>query len=109
MQRPDDAALSRNRPFDPKRTCLLLIDTQNVVWNPEVAARLPKSNVTMRQTVLSNLQALVAGFRAAAAEVMFTVMENLTKDGRDRSVYQRDKDVRFQASQCWSRTTELSA
>jgi hypothetical protein len=39
MQRPEDAVLTRERPFQAKRTCLLLIDTQNYVWNPEVAQR----------------------------------------------------------------------
>ncbi|WP_102957698.1 cysteine hydrolase family protein [Mangrovicella endophytica] len=86
MQRPEDAGLTRERPFEPKRTCLLLIDTQNVVWNPDVAARLPWFDETVRSTVLPNLQALVAGFRHAGAEVMYTVMENLTRDGRDRSL-----------------------
>jgi len=86
MQRPQDAALSRDRPFDPARTCLLLIDTQNYVWNPEVAARLPYFDETLQSTVLPNLQRLVAAFRAAGTEVMYTVMENLTEDGRDRSL-----------------------
>ena len=31
MQRAEDSVLTRDRPFDPKRTCLLLIDTQNCV------------------------------------------------------------------------------
>ncbi|MCB8839470.1 cysteine hydrolase family protein [Aurantimonas sp. VKM B-3413] len=86
MQRPEDAALSRKRPFDPKRTCLLLIDTQNYVWNEEVAARLPEFDRTVRSSVIPNLQRLIAGFREAGAEVMYTVMENLTRDGRDRSL-----------------------
>ncbi|MCW4115877.1 cysteine hydrolase [Aurantimonas sp. MSK8Z-1] len=86
MQRPEDAGLTRERPFDPRRTCLLLVDTQNVVWNPDVAARLPEFDAVVRDTVLPNLKRLVAGFRAAGAEVMYTVMENLTKDGRDRSL-----------------------
>lgn len=86
MPRPQDAALIRDRPFDPARTCLLLIDTQNYVWNPEVAARLPYFDETLRTTVLPNLQRLVAAFRDAGAEVMYTVMENLTEDGRDRSL-----------------------
>ena len=86
MQRPQDAALSRDRPFDPARTCLLLIDTQNYVWNPAVAARLPDFDETIRTTVLPNLQRLVGAFREVAAEVMYTVMENLTEDGRDRSL-----------------------
>jgi nicotinamidase-related amidase len=85
-QRPDDAALTREGPFDPKRTCLLLVDTQNYVWNPEVAKREPFFDQQLRETVLPNLQKLIAGFRAARAEVMYTVMENLTEDGRDRSL-----------------------
>lgn len=86
MQRPQDAALGRDRPFDPARTCLLLIDTQNYVWNPDVAARLPHFDAAVRTSVLPNLQRLVAAFRDAGAEVMYTVMENLTEDGRDRSL-----------------------
>jgi nicotinamidase-related amidase len=86
MQRPQDAALSRDRPFDPACTCLLLIDTQNYVWNPDVAARLPYFDETIRTTVLPNLQRLAAAFREVGAEVMYTVMENFTEDGRDRSL-----------------------
>ena len=86
MQRPQDATLTRQRPFDPKRTCLLLIDTQNYVWNPDVALRHPYFDQTLSQTVIPNLQALTAAFRAAGGEVMYTVMENLTEDGRDRSL-----------------------
>ena len=86
MQRPQDASLVRDRPFDPARTCLLLVDTQNYVWNPAVADRLPAFDAEVRNNVLPNLQRLVASFREAGAEVMYTVMENLTRDGRDRSL-----------------------
>ena len=86
MQRPEDASLSRERSFEPKRTCLLLIDTQNYVWNPEVAQRLPYFDAQVRDVVLPNLRRLIDAFRAAGGEVMYTVMENYTKDGRDRSL-----------------------
>ena len=86
MQRPEDASLIRLRPFDPKRTCLLLIDTQNYVWNADVALRQPYFDAVLRTTVIPNLRRLCAAFRAAGAEVMYTVMENLTADGRDRSL-----------------------
>ena len=86
MQRPEDLALTRQRPLDPKRTCLLLIDTQNYVWNADVAARHPYFDETLRRVVMPNLQRLLAAFRAAGGEVMYTVMENLTDDGRDRSL-----------------------
>jgi nicotinamidase-related amidase len=86
MQRPEDAALTRERPFEPKRTCLLLIDTQNYVWNPDVAQRLPYFDAQVRDVVLPNLRRLIDAFRGAGGEVMYTVMENYTKDGRDRSL-----------------------
>ncbi len=86
LQRAEDAKLTRDRPFDPKRTCLLLVDTQNIVWNPEVAKRHPYFDEQLRTTVVPNLRRLIGGFRAAGAEVMYTVMENLTRDGRDRSL-----------------------
>ncbi|MEZ5779497.1 MAG: isochorismatase family cysteine hydrolase [Paracoccaceae bacterium] len=86
MQRQQDATLSRERPFDARRTCLLLIDTQNYVWNPDVAKRIPYFDSEIRDTVLPNIRKLLTSFRAAGAEVMYTVMENLTEDGRDRSL-----------------------
>ena len=85
-ERKEDALLTRENPFDPKRTGLLLVDTQNYVWNPEVAKREPYFDQRLREAVLPNLRKLIDGFRAARAEVMYTVMENLTEDGRDRSL-----------------------
>jgi len=84
--RNEDAALTREGPFDPKRTCLLLVDTQNYVWNPEAARKEPYFDRQLRELVLPNLQTLIGAFRTARAEVMYTVMENLTEDGRDRSL-----------------------
>lgn len=83
MQRPADASLTRFGRFDPKRTCLLLIDTQNCVWNPGVAQRHPYFDETLRTDVLPNLRRLLDAFRAAGGEVIYTAMENLTVDGRD--------------------------
>ena len=75
MQRPEDASLTRERRFEPKRTCLLLIDTQNYVWNPEVAQRQPYFDAQVRAVVLPNLRRLIDAFRGAGGEVMYTVME----------------------------------
>ena len=86
MQRPQDEILSRDRPVEPARTCLLVIDAQNYVWNPGVAERHPYFDARLRQTVLPNLRRLLGACRAAGLEVMYTVMENLTADGRDRSL-----------------------
>jgi nicotinamidase-related amidase len=86
MQRDDDALFTRERRFEAKKTCLLLIDTQNYVWNPEVAKRVPYFDRQIREVVLPNLRRLIDAFRGAGAEVMYTVIENYTRDGRDRSL-----------------------
>ena len=86
MTQADRNAFTRIRPFDAGRTALLLVDAQNYVWNPEVAARLPAFDAQVRNVVLPNMRRLIGAFRGAGAEVLYTVMENLTKDGRDRSL-----------------------
>jgi nicotinamidase-related amidase len=86
QERKEDAVLTREGPFDAKTTCLLLVDTQNHVWNPEVAKRQPYFDRQLREVVLPNLCKLIEAFRRAKAEVMYTVIENLTEDGRDRSL-----------------------
>ena len=86
MRQEDQGPFTRVRPFDAKRTCLLLIDVQNYVWNPDVAKRLPYFDSQVRDVVLPNLKQLIDAFRRAGAEIMYTVIENLTKDGRDRSL-----------------------
>lgn len=86
MHRENQGSLARVRPFDAKHTCLLLVDTQNYVWNPDVAKRLPYFDRQIRDVILPNLTRLIGALRESGAEVMYTVMENLTKDGRDRSL-----------------------
>ncbi|MFO1096991.1 MAG: isochorismatase family cysteine hydrolase [Xanthobacteraceae bacterium] len=86
MRQEDQGPFTRIRPFDAKRTCLLLVDVQNYVWNPDVAQRFPYFDAQLREVVLPNLRRLVDAFRGTGAEVLYTVIENLTKDGRDRSL-----------------------
>jgi nicotinamidase-related amidase len=86
VRQEDQGPFTRIRPFDARRTCLLLIDVQNYVWNPDVAKRLPSFDSQVRDVVLPNLRRLIDAFRRAGAEVMYTVIENLTNDGRDRSL-----------------------
>jgi nicotinamidase-related amidase len=82
----DGAGLTRNRPIAPGRTALLLVDVQNWVVNDRQAAIRPEFAAAVEATVLPNLAALVAASRAAGIEVLYTVMENLTRDGRDRGL-----------------------
>jgi nicotinamidase-related amidase len=78
--------LRRDRPIDPKRTALLMVDVQNWVVNDHQAAIRPEFYAAVRATVLPNMIRLVAACRRAGVEVLYTVMENLTRDGRDRSL-----------------------
>lgn len=84
--RAQDRFLSRDRPVDPARTALLVVDVQNEVFSERQRERNPYFYGQARTRVLPNLRRLIDACRAAGAEVMYTVMENLTKDGRDRSL-----------------------
>ena len=80
------AGLTRDRPIQPKRTALLLVDVQNWVVNDRQAEVRPEFDAAVRATALPNMIRLVEASRSAGVEVLFTVMENLTRDGRDRSL-----------------------
>jgi nicotinamidase-related amidase len=86
MRQHAQGPFTRVRPFDSDRACLLLVDVQNYTWNPEIARQLPYFDAEVRDVVVPNLSRLIAAFRDSGAEVMYTVIENLTKDGRDRSL-----------------------
>lgn len=81
-----DFRLTRERPLDPTRTALLVVDVQNEVLEEASATANAYFQAEARERVLPNLRRLIDGCRAAGAEVMYTVIENLTKDGRDRSL-----------------------
>jgi ureidoacrylate peracid hydrolase len=90
-------ALSRDVPIDPAHAALLIIDMQNYAARPdggEYAALSAEAREarygfffrTLRETAVPNLRRLQAVCRQARIEVMFTVIESLTLDGRDRSL-----------------------
>ncbi|MFH1139958.1 MAG: isochorismatase family cysteine hydrolase [Pseudomonadota bacterium] len=89
--------LTRNRPVDPARAALLFIDIQNFSLFPgrgewshvdpnNIPAELAYYFQRVNDLVLPNAARLRAAFRRAGAEVMYTVIECLTKDGRDRGL-----------------------
>ena len=86
MRQSEQGTFTRIRPFDAARTCLLLVDVQNYTWNSDIARKAPYFDAQVREVVLPNLGRLIGAFREAGGEVMYTVIENLTKDGRDRSL-----------------------
>lgn len=78
--------LTRDRPIIPGRTALLVIDVQNGSCNTTHAETMPEFHTAARTRVLPNITRLLSAFRAARLEVIHTVIENLTADGRDRSL-----------------------
>jgi ureidoacrylate peracid hydrolase len=93
----DMASLSRNIPIDPLHAALLFIDVQNYTARPdggeyaaltdaEREARYGRFFRVMRETTVPNMQRLQAACRRAGIEVMYTVIEALTRDGRDQSL-----------------------
>lgn len=89
--------LSRDIEIDPAHAALLFIDVQNYTAHPdggEYAAMEPAVREerygwlfrTLQQTAVPNMQRLQAACRRGGIEVLYTVIESLTRDGRDRSL-----------------------
>lgn len=79
----------RQRAVEPDKTALLVIDLQKGEFNPEKCAAEPSDAYMwdrISQTVIPNGQRLLAACRAAGVEVVYTTVESLTLDGRDRSL-----------------------
>ena len=88
---------SREVPVRPAETALLFIDVQNYCARrdgsefkdmpaAEVEAKLGYYFERLESVAIPNMQRLQAGCRAAGIEVMYTTIESLTRDGRDRSL-----------------------
>lgn len=95
----------RERAIDPKKTALLSIDMQNAEWSPQQkaealqpespnAGKLPFME-RLETVLLPNQQRLQAAARRAGIEVIFTVIEALTLDGRDISLDHRISGLFF--------------
>jgi nicotinamidase-related amidase len=79
----------RQRAVEPDRTALLVIDLQKGGYNADKIAAEPQHAYLferIREVVIPNGQKLLAACRAAGVEVIYTVVESLTLDGRDRSL-----------------------
>jgi ureidoacrylate peracid hydrolase len=79
----------RERAVEPERTALLVIDLQKGEYNPNKIAAEPDRAYLferIRDLVIPNGQKLLAACRTAGVEVIYTVVESLTLDGRDRSL-----------------------
>jgi len=79
------SALSREVPIDPAHAALLIIDVQNYCARPE-SGKTEYFRRSLRDTVVPNIGRLQTACRSAGIEVIYSVIENMTRDGRDRSL-----------------------
>lgn len=90
-------ALTRDLPLDPTASAILFIDVQNFstlrnggefkdVPDEEIAGKYGYYFERLHDVAIPNMRRLLDGFRKAGIEVLFTTIESLTKDGRDRSL-----------------------
>lgn len=97
MASPFLSTVTREVPIVPERAALLFIDVQNFACHPdgaewrdmpedERAWKKPALLGPLYAEVLPRMQRLQAAARAAGVEVMYTTIESLTLDGRDRSL-----------------------
>jgi len=88
---------TRDVPVEAAHTALLFIDVQNFcatraggeykdLDEAELEARHGYFLAEMEARVIPNMQRLQAGCRKAGIEVIYTLIRNLTKNGRDRSL-----------------------
>ncbi|MBN8186705.1 isochorismatase family cysteine hydrolase [Salipiger thiooxidans] len=89
--------LTREVPLVPEQSALLFVDVQNFSANRKGAefADLPEAEFAekygwffdqLETRVIPNMQAIQSACRKAGIEVMYTCIESLTLDGRDRSL-----------------------
>ena len=90
-------SLTRDLPLEPGRSALLIVDVQNFccvrsggafegLSDAEFESRYGDYFRRLESETIPNLQAAIAACRAAGVEVVYTVIEALTRDGRDRGL-----------------------
>jgi nicotinamidase-related amidase len=93
-------AFVRHQPIEARRAALIVIDVQNWVFEEQARVANAYFQHRLQDLVLPNLQRLIRTAREAGAEVMYTVIENLTRDGRDRSLDYKISGI-FVAKSSW--------
>lgn len=93
-----EAPTRRDAPYRRGETALLLVDMQRIWIEPGLdpghagdAGRYYYGRLA--ETVLPNQQRLLAAARHAHADVLHTVIESLTRHGRDRSLDHKLSDI----------------
>jgi nicotinamidase-related amidase len=95
-----DVFPSRIRKLRRETLALLIVDAQNWVMDAKKRQPRPEFYADAETTVIPNVARLLAEARRHGVECVYTVMENLTADGRDRSLDYKLSDF-FIAKGSW--------
>jgi len=76
----------RNWTLQPVETAILVVDVQNYATLPEQLEEAPEFAVALKERTLPTLSRLVDEARGLGCEIVYTVIEALTRDGRDRGL-----------------------
>jgi nicotinamidase-related amidase len=88
-------APDRTAPLEPAITALLVIDVQKGIFHPGAAETRPWFHRTAGEVAIPSMVRLLAAARGSGAEVVFTVIQSLTRDGRDRSLDYKQTGFHF--------------
>ena len=93
----------RQRSIEPDRAALLVVDLQKGEYNEARRRAEPERAYLwnrLRDVVVPNGRRLIAACRRSGVEVIYTVVESLTLDGRDRSLDYKISGI-FAAKGSW--------
>lgn len=85
----------RASPLRAANSAILVVDVQKGIFHPGAAETRPFFHRTASETAIPNITRLLEAARSGGAEVAFTVIQSLTKDGRDRSLDYKQTGFHF--------------
>ena len=92
--------LDRSDPISKENTALLIIDVQNGTYSDKEQESRPDFYRRATAETIPNIRKLLQASRGADIEVIFTVIESLSRDGRDRSLDYKISNFNFPKG-CW--------
>jgi nicotinamidase-related amidase len=101
--------LTRDRAIRKGHAALLVIDVQNATYGPKDVSARPEFHAVATTRVIPNIGRLIEAFRSANFEVIYTVMENLTEDGRDRSLDYKLSGISIAKGSCEAKVIDAIA
>lgn len=84
---------ARDRTLDPARTAILVVDAQMSEFNDDKRAEQPFYTSEIESRALPAIKRLIDSSRPLGVEIVYTMIESLTRNGRDRSLDHKLSDI----------------